>query len=189
MPRSFRSRGPVPGAQSQTEASGPTPDPVRFEYALFYELDAGFGAYMKGLRDGRGLSLRAAAAHLGVPFSYLQRLETGGRAAKPDLPLLEKMAALFGVAASEVEARAGVRREPLADPNRLVNDQFRALVMHPAWRAPGMTDEWIESFSSKQKRQIVHMMRQLGEQLNPDSPLTPNRLLTDAGLLTPGRTG
>lgn len=161
-------------------------EPVaRVEQAIYYELDPEFGAYLKTLREGRGLSLRAAAEHLGVPFSYIQRLETRGRAAKPDLPLLERIAALYGVPAGEMETRAGVRREPLADPDRLVHDQFRELTLHPNLRPPGMTEEWLESFSVKQKRQIVQMLRQLGEHLKIGGR-TPNEILDEAGLLPTG---
>lgn len=180
----FRKPGPVRGPQSPFGASSPEPSPLRVEYALYYQLDPEFGPYIKALREARGLSLRVASSHVGMPFSYIQRLETGGRASKPELPLLERMAALYGVAASEMEAKAGVRREPLPDPDRLVGQQFAMLMMHAAWRPAGMTDEWLESFSVKQKRQIVQMMRQLGEQAKMGA-VTPNEVLAQAGLLSP----
>lgn len=188
MPRTRRLLNPVDPAPA-AEGGGPpslaSEEPQRVEYALYYELDPAFGSFIKSLREARGLSLRVASGHLGVPFSYIQRLETGGRAAKPELPLLERLAALYGVPASEMENRAGVRREPLLDPERLVHEQFRLLSLHPNWRAPGMTEEWLESFSVKQKRQIVQMLRQVGEQMKAGGA-SPNEVLAEAGLLTPG---
>lgn len=184
MPRPPRSASP-PLFATTVPSSSSDGEPVRVEYALYYELDPAFGSFIKSLREARGLSLRVAAEHLGVPFTYIQRLETGGRAAKPELPLLERWATLYGVASSEMETRAGVRREPLRDPERLVHEQFRVLTMHPNWHPPGMTDDWLESFSVKQKRQIIQMLRQAGEQMKAGSA-SPNDVLAEAGLLTPG---
>ncbi len=158
---------------------------ARAEYALYYELSPNFGAYAKGLREARGLSLRAAAEQLGVTFSYVQRLETGGRAAKPTLPLLERIAVVYGAPMGDVEAMAGVRREPLVDPDQLVHQQFRALVLHKDWRPTGMTEDWIDSYSVRQKRQIIQMLRQLGEHLKIGGR-TPNELLAEAGLIPTG---
>lgn len=156
------------------------------EYALFYDFKKIiFGAHIKGLREKSGLSLRKAAGQLNVPFSYLQRLETAGRAKKPALEFLERLATLYGVQVSELENAAGVRREPLADPLRLVHDQFQALVMQPDWSPAGMTEEWLESFSVRQKRQIIHMMRQLGDKVR-DGGATPNEILNEARLLPGG---
>jgi transcriptional regulator with XRE-family HTH domain len=189
MPRTRRALNPTDSPPASPDFADLQPvtaaEPQRVEYALYYELDPAFGSFIKSLREARGLSLRVTSAHLGVPFSYIQRLETGGRAAKPELPLLERLAALYGVAASEMENRAGVRREPLRDPERLVHEQFRVLALHPNWRSPGMTEEWLESFSVKQKRQIIQMLRQLGEQMKAGSA-SPNEVLAEAGLLIPG---
>ncbi|MCB9796515.1 MAG: helix-turn-helix domain-containing protein [Alphaproteobacteria bacterium] len=170
---------------SPHELSTPRPAPRR-EYAVYYEFQKEeFGQYIKELRERSGLSLRRAAEHLGVSFGYIQRLETGGRARKPDFELIERLAALYGVRRSEVEAKAGVRKEALEDPHRLLHDQFKVLVMHANWRPPGMTEDWLDSFSVRQKRQIIQMMRQLGEQLKLGS-MTPNQVLLEEGLLPTG---
>ena len=151
--------------RSSTSTDGPTLD----EYQLLYDLDPGFGPWIRTLRDEANLSLRGVARDLGVSHTYLQRLETGGRARKPSLPQLHKVATVFGIPADEVERRAGVRRERIADPNELIHEQFRVLFLHPNWRAAGMTEQWLESFSVLQKRQLVQTLRQAVEQVKTGS--------------------
>lgn len=183
MPKTFS--GPRPAQRGPTSAFAQSPVLAHAEPAVFYDLAPDFGSYFKSLRTGHGFSVRGVAAELGVAFGYIQRLEAGKWASKPSLQLLERMAALFGVPAAEIETRAGVRRNVLPDLDGVAHAQFKALVMHPNWRPPGMTEEWLESFSVKQKRQIVQMMRQVGEQLKIGGA-TPNDVLAEAGLLTPG---
>jgi transcriptional regulator with XRE-family HTH domain len=120
-----------------------------------YDLLPTFGAWLRELRDHRGLSLREAASRIGCPFSYLQRLETGGRAKKPGLVCLEAVSMAYGVSLGEVEVHAGVRRSELPDPDAEVHHRFRQLMMDPDHRPPGMTVEWCDSFSVKQKRQVL----------------------------------
>ncbi len=181
------SSDPAPSRLASPPDGSPSSEPVgRVELAIYYDFDrAGFGPYIKQLRENAGLSLRQAASHLAVPYSYIQRLETEGRARKPDLEFLEKLATLYGVGVSEMERSAGVRREELEDPLHLVHEQFKAIVMHPMWAPPGMTEDWLESFSVRQKRQIIQMMRQAGEQIRSGSS-TPNEVLLEVDLLTPG---
>jgi len=65
-----------------------------------------FGPYLRAQREGRGLSLRGAARELGVPFSYVQRLETNRRAKPPGMPFLAKVAEVFDRPLSEVLTEA-----------------------------------------------------------------------------------
>lgn len=183
MPKSFS--GHRPAQRGPTSAFAQSPVLAHAEPAVFYDLAPDFGSYFKSLRTGHGFSVRGVAAELGVAFGYIQRLEAGKWASRPNLQLLEKMAALFGVPAAEVETRAGVRHTMLPDLDGIAQAQFKTLVMHPNWRAPGMTEEWLESFSVKQKRQIVQMLRQVGEQMKAGGA-SPNEVLAEAGLLTPG---
>lgn len=46
---------------------------------LFREHKATFGPYLRELRVARGVSLRDAARRLGITFTKLQKMETGGR--------------------------------------------------------------------------------------------------------------
>ncbi|MFN7132387.1 MAG: helix-turn-helix domain-containing protein [Myxococcales bacterium] len=75
---------------------------------LLREHKAAFGAYLRELREGRGLSLRDAAPHLGITFAKLQRMETGGRFRIESASLFEALAALYERPVDEVLARAGV---------------------------------------------------------------------------------
>ena len=66
-----------------------------------------FGRYLRALRVGAGLSLRDAAAVLGIKVSKLQAMETGGRFRIRSLDLLDNVADLFNVERHEVRQRAG----------------------------------------------------------------------------------
>jgi len=139
-----------------------------------YDLLPTFGAWLRELRDHRGLSLREAAFRIGCPFSYLQRLETGGRAKKPGLLCLEAVSMAYGVSLGEVEVHAGVRRSELPDPDAEVHHRFRQLMMDPDHRPPGMTVEWCDSFSVTQKRQVLAVCLRAPKPLENDPPKTPS---------------
>jgi transcriptional regulator with XRE-family HTH domain len=79
------------------------------ETVLFREHKASFGAYLRALRVGRGLSLRDAASKLDVSFAKLQKMETGGRFRIESPAIFDAMAALFERPVAEVLAAAGVR--------------------------------------------------------------------------------
>ncbi len=139
-------------------SKGSTDGPERREYVLYYDLDPSFGAYLRCHREAKGYSLRKLGEALEVPYHYLHRLETGGRAKKPPLELLEKIGMVMHRPLGEVEARAGVLRQPVPDPHWSVNERFKTLMMHANIKAPGMTEEWLESYSIRQKREIVQCL-------------------------------
>ncbi|MBL8614895.1 MAG: helix-turn-helix domain-containing protein [Deltaproteobacteria bacterium] len=89
-------------AHEPTEAR-PGPQPP----ALIRRHNATFGPYLRELRVGAGLSLRDAAARLGISFAKLQKMETGGRFRIRSLDLLDNVADLFNVERREVRQRAG----------------------------------------------------------------------------------
>ncbi len=76
--------------------------------ALLREHKATFGPYLRGLRQGRALSLREASARLGITFAKLQKMETGGRFRIDSTALFETIAALYERPVDEVLAAAGV---------------------------------------------------------------------------------
>lgn len=76
--------------------------------ALLREHKATFGPYLRGLRQGRALSLREASARLGVTFAKLQKMETGGRFRIDSLALLDDIAELYERPVDEVRAAAGL---------------------------------------------------------------------------------
>lgn len=59
-------------------------------------------------RKAVGLTLRAAEKEIGKPFTYLQRLETGGRVMAPSMVLLRKIANAYGTDMSTLLIAAGV---------------------------------------------------------------------------------
>ncbi|MDP2313866.1 MAG: helix-turn-helix transcriptional regulator [Pseudomonadota bacterium] len=79
---------------------------------LFHSHPAMLGPYLRTLRLERGLSLRVAAARLGISFAKLQKMETGGRFRIGSPALFDAFAALFERPVGEVLAHAGVHFEP-----------------------------------------------------------------------------
>src|SRR5665213_1796305 len=69
---------------------------------------SGLGAYLKSLRNGRGLSLRdvEAATNKEVCNAYLSQLETG-KIGKPSPNILHALAELYGVSYQKGMERAG----------------------------------------------------------------------------------
>jgi len=126
------------------------------------------GDDMRGWRNAKGLSLRAAALELDVPFTYLQKLETGGRAKPPTLVLLQRMAAVYDVPTAKVFAAAGVTTRRLEDARNSIDRAFRRLVMHPRLRPEGMDKAWLDSFSTKQKRQWIEFAQRLQAHLDDE---------------------
>lgn len=115
-----------------------------------------FGPYLRKLREAHGMSLRDAAARLGLTFSKLQKMERGTRFRIPELAFLFRIATLYAVSTSEVFAEAGIEQRS-ADivGETAVDRSFMALVLHPDLRPLGMDAHWCQSFSHLQKRQIV----------------------------------
>ena len=75
---------------------------------------ADFGAYLRDLRRVRRLTLRAVEEQSGVSNSYLSQVEHG-HIRQPSPHVLQKLAAVYGVAYEALMARAGYIR-PGAPP-------------------------------------------------------------------------
>jgi transcriptional regulator with XRE-family HTH domain len=133
------------------------------EVAFYREHNPGFGAYLRKLRDERGLSLRDAADQLGMTFSKLQKMETGGRFRIESLALFGDIAELYRRPRAEVLAAAGIRvLDPESAGDGLDDDSaFARLVLHPALRPLRMDERWLDAFSSLQKRQWVEFAKRL----------------------------
>ncbi|MEZ4241387.1 MAG: helix-turn-helix transcriptional regulator [Myxococcota bacterium] len=111
------------------------------------------GENLREWRTAKGLSLRAAAVELGLPYSVLQKLETGGRAKTPDVDFLERVALVYSVPTPEVLAAAGYSLRHVRDVRDVVDFAFRDLVLNPRLCPTGMDPAWLDSFSTKQKGQ------------------------------------
>lgn len=65
-----------------------------------------FGRYLRAQRERSRLTLRAAAGRLGVSFSKLQKMETGGRPRAVPVEFLHSLGRNYGVPADEMVRRA-----------------------------------------------------------------------------------
>jgi transcriptional regulator with XRE-family HTH domain len=111
------------------------------------------GPSLRRWRKDSGLTLTVAADELDVSISYLQRLETGAGTRPPKLVTLQRMAAVYNVSTDDVFAAAGVTSRRVRDAGRSIDRAFRRYVLDPRIRPAGMDEVWLESFSTKQKKQ------------------------------------
>lgn len=109
------------------------------------------GEHLRAWRAAKGLSLRAA--DLGIPYSILQKLETGGRAKAPDVDFLERVVLVYSVPTHEVLRAAGYRLRDVRDARDAVDQAFRELVLDPRLCPSGMDPRRLHSFSTTQKGQ------------------------------------
>lgn len=65
-----------------------------------------FGKYLRGLREGKGLSLRDVQKEVGISPGYLSLVESGERN-PPTAEFLTKLARLYGASPAEMLRRAG----------------------------------------------------------------------------------
>ena len=122
-----------------------------------------FGPWLRELREAQQQTLRDTAHAIGVSFTVLQKLETGGRAKAPTLELLVRIADHFGQELDLVLSRAGYKMEVPPDLRDAVrcDEAFLALVLHPELRPGCMDERWTEAFSRVQKAQWVQFARKL----------------------------
>ena len=105
-----------------------------------------------------------------------RRLELG-EARPPSPALLQRIAAVLSRPVDEVFAEAGVRARNIQDPRAKTDEMFRILALHPDVGAAGMTEEWLESFSTRQKHQVVEMLCRAGL-MTKETGRTPEDLLS-----------
>lgn len=129
-----------------------------------------FGPYLAALRRESGLTLREAGAELGVSNGYLSLIETGERLPRPSVTLAQRIAVAFNRPTDEVLAAQGLRPEALIDRSTLIERAFRMLMRHPALSPQGMDAPfWLDSFSTRQKNQIVEFAQKLKGWEIPDA--------------------
>ncbi len=121
-----------------------------------------FGPYIAGLRRERRLTLREAAAEIGISNGYLSQIETGERLPKATIPLMDKIAEAYQRPIAEVFAAAGVRPAGAPDRRAQIHRAFRNLVLHPDLVPVGMgAKQWLDSFSTRQKLQIIELAQRV----------------------------
>lgn len=136
--------------------------------AITWEARASFGPYLRALRDGTRMSLRAASDQIGVSFSYLAKMETGERSSPPTLKVLQRMARVYGRDLREVMHEAGFRFETPPGGDGLdenLDERFLRLVTHPALRPMRMDPAVIEMIPPLVKRQWIEFARKLEKRL------------------------
>lgn len=123
---------------------------------------ATFGPYIAGLRRERRLTLREAAAEIGISNGYLSQMETGERLPKATIPLMNKIAETYERPIAEVLAAAGIREAGEPDRRAQINRAFRRLVLHPDLMPARMDGKhWLDSFSTRQKLQIIELAQRV----------------------------
>lgn len=128
-----------------------------------------FGPYLARLRREQRLSQREAAAELGISNGYLALLETGERQPRATVTLAQRIAAAFGRPTAEVFAEMGLHPETSTDRTTLLDSMFRHLVLHPDLMPRGMdATHWLDSFSARQKSQIIELAQNLYDWDPPD---------------------
>lgn len=94
------------------------------------------GAYLRELRRVRRLTLRAVEEQSGVSNSYLSQVENG-HIDQPSPHVLQKLAAVYGVAYEALMARAGYIRPGVVPPaGRVAEEPTAYEIEEPAAPAP-----------------------------------------------------
>lgn len=122
---------------------------------LMWRPAPGFGAFLRSERENRAMTLREAADELGIAYTRLQKMETGGRYRPPNLSLLKKMANLYQMPSSELLREAGFDFT-VPSPDTLeadIDKDFEALLLHPNLSPVDFDARWCKSFSQLQKQQ------------------------------------
>ncbi len=71
------------------------------------------GARLRGVRESRGVGIKAVAPQVGLTYSYLSKIENG--LATPSEETLEKLAAYYGLDADVLEVLAGRLPEDIVE--------------------------------------------------------------------------
>lgn len=145
--------------------------------AFIWRPQKDFPAFLRKVREEAKVSLRQAAPALGMSAAYLSRLETGGPARQPSLERLNKMAALYNVDRHTMYGAAGVHVGLPENYDMLdyTDDEFEAIMLDPALQPGMMTNEALNYFSPRMKRQMVEFAKSLAALDDPAAYL--NRLL------------
>lgn len=133
---------------------------TQHDVPLFWDRDADFGAYLKGVRERKGWTTREAAAKFGVSQAYISKLENQPRKQAPGADLLHRVAEVFGVDVREVMHEAGYRFDiPRSLELKVsVDDAFRRVLNDPRFRPSGFQPDDERFFAPVVKQQIVDLV-------------------------------
>lgn len=150
---------------------------------LRWEQTTGFGPYLRRIRQATGLSVRAAAAEIGLSSAYLSKLETGARPKPPSIRHLRRIGEVYGQDLREVMREAGFSLDvsPGVDAALYaVHERFRGLVTDPELRPARMDDRVLELIPAHLKRLWMEFARKL-EALALRGGPTPASFLVQIG--------
>ncbi len=169
-----------PADVTLTEGQTQDGDPVG-EVGFVWSPNPEFPAWLRGVREAAGLSMRRAAKALGTSYAWLSRQETGGSVRPPTLEQLKAMAELYKVDTREMLHAAGVRIElpPDLDTGPSLQQRFNAVVLHPELRPPLLDEDSAHYIPDRVKRQWLDFAEKLADQPDPKAFL--EELLTAAG--------
>ena len=121
-----------------------------------------FAAYLRELREAAGVPLRTAAAHIGMSFPQLGRIERGEVSRPPSLHVITRIAAFYGRPAKEVMERAGVRLNHIT-PDEIPRgeEQFARLMLAPEYGKHFMKVEYLPHFPSLHRTLIMRLVSEV----------------------------
>jgi transcriptional regulator with XRE-family HTH domain len=147
--------------RSPKELELPTPDAAKTEHevAVFWDRTAEFGAYLKGIRERKGWTTRAAAEHFGFSQAYVTKLENAERKRAPGTDLIQRLADGYGLDVREVMHEAGFRYDipPSLELKVGVDEAFRRLLNDPRFRPAGFHADQEQYLAPLVKQQFVDL--------------------------------
>ncbi len=132
---------------------------TKHEVAVFWDSTADFGAYLKGVRERKGWTTRAAAERFGVSQAYITKLENADRKRAPGTDIIHKIADVYGLDVREVMHEAGYRYDipPSLDLKVGIDEAFRKLLNDPRFRPSGFHPDEEQFLSPLVKQQFVDL--------------------------------
>ena len=125
----------------------------------YWDQTADFGAYLKEVRNRKGLTTRQAAEAFGVSQAYITKLENHQRKQPPGEALIRRVSDVYGLDFREVMDRAGYR---LDIPRSLelkmdIDNAFRRLMGDLRFRPSGHQPDDERFYSAVVKQHIVDL--------------------------------
>ncbi len=142
-----------------------------------------FGPYLlKARKEGR-LSLRLAAAGIGISHSHLAKLERGQFTRALDPALLQRIADTYRLPFQEVLQKAGYRERDQSEGVREDIDRaFANLFLHPPLRPAKLDQAALSYFSLLAKKQLLEFAQRLERYLDLEDAFSVEELQLDEAL-------
>jgi RNA polymerase sigma factor (sigma-70 family) len=146
-------RTPLPGQEPEQGSEPPTADEPSSVIPGIKNLEARMASTMHAIRESKHLSQRQLAEKIGVPRTYISKIENGK--AIPTLPSLERFADAFGMSMSELVER--ITDENFLQKRRLLEDPFLSeLLPHFVRLTPAQQNQFLNAVRTGLFRQHVN---------------------------------